>query len=104
MTNAFRITNTTSGADLGIYCGETSADAIAAMLADARCSDAPGSDIVASIVSDADLFGMEAPSVPRRRLGVTDAHTQGRLLGMAIYEARDRIVQARPLVFGGMDA
>ena len=61
MTNAFRITNTTSGADLGIYCGETSDDAIAAMLADARCSDAPGSDIVASIVSDADLFGMEAP-------------------------------------------
>ena len=52
MTNAFRITNTTSGADLGIYCGETSDDAIAAMLADARCSDAPGSDIVASIVSD----------------------------------------------------
>ena len=104
MTNAFRITNTTSGADLGIYCGETSDDAIAAMLADARCSDAPSSDIVATIVADADLFGMEAPAAPRRRLGTDDAHSQSRLLGMAIYEARDRIVQARPLVFGGMDA
>ena len=49
-TTAFRIQNTTSGADLGVYEGETADEAIRAMLADAGCKDEPSDDLVATLV------------------------------------------------------
>lgn len=49
----YEIANTESGVILGVYEGETAADAIRAMLADAGCTDEPDAGLVAREVDDA---------------------------------------------------
>lgn len=52
-TNSWRIINTTSGADLGVYQGATAAEAIRAMLVDAGAPDAePDADLRAVPADD----------------------------------------------------
>jgi hypothetical protein len=50
--NSFRIENTVSGLDMGIYEGETEDSAIQAMLNDANASDDPSDDLVAKLITD----------------------------------------------------
>lgn len=104
IATAYRITNLVSGADLGVYAayvGEGAEAAIAAMLADAGCSDAPSSDLAATVVSDAELAAMEMPELPRRRLSSEedDRAAQLRTLAYAIYDARCRVRASAPRIF-----
>ena len=62
MTNIYRITNTTSGLDLGAYEGATGADAIRAMLDDAGVASDVSADpaLVAVFVEVSDRDDLPA--------------------------------------------
>lgn len=51
--NIYRIINTTSGADLGLFEALTEDDAITSMLADAGCDDAPSPALAARVIKGA---------------------------------------------------